>query len=97
MEKEINEEDQPQKPDNTEDFSGILNKLKNYLLEYYEPVQDARDADVHYTTDELWAQLYKIIPTQHLTTELVAQWMHLGGFTFADFGEMRFEWIMKKM
>lgn len=78
------------------DFSGILNKLKNYLFEYYEPVQDPKDAEMHFSTNELRQQLYKLIPCDGLTADLVANWMHLGGFTFADYGEMRFEWMMKK-
>lgn len=79
-----------------DDFSGVLNKLKNHLYEYYEPVIDARDAEIHLTTTELFTQLYKLIPCQGLTPDLVANWMHLGGFNFYDFGEMRLEWIMKK-
>lgn len=79
-----------------EDFSGILNKLRMYLLEYYEPVQEPKDAQMHFTTDELTRQLYKLIPCEGLTTDLVAQWLHFGGFTFADYGEMRFEWMMNR-
>ena len=79
------------------DFSGIINKIKNYLLEYYEPVQDAKDADFHYSTNELWEQLLKIFPNELiLRPEMVAQWLHIGGFTFYDFGEMRLEWILKR-
>lgn len=78
------------------DFSGILNKLKNYLFEYYEPVKDPKDAEMHFSTNELCQQLYKLIPCDGLSPDLVANWMHLGGFTFADYGEMRFEWMMKR-
>lgn len=91
------DDDQHDKPDNTEDFSGIMNKLKLYLLEYYEPVQDPREAEFHYSTDEVWKQLLKILPNELiLRPEMIAQWLHFGGFTFYDFGEMRFEWLMKR-
>lgn len=84
------------KEERWDDFSGILLKLKNYLFENYEPVTDAREAEMHFTTGELYSQLYNLIPCAGLTPELVANWMHLGGFTFYDFGDMRLEWIMKK-
>lgn len=82
--------------ENEQDFSGILNKMKNYLLEYYEPVQHPGKAEFHYTTTEIWQQLIKVFPNESiLTPDMVAQWMHLGGFNFFDFGEMRLEWLMK--
>ncbi len=78
------------------DFSGILNKIKNHLLEYYEPVQNPKDAEFHYTTNEIWQQLLKIFPNEIiLRPDMVANWLHLGGFTFYDFGEMRLEWLVK--
>lgn len=78
------------------DFSGVLNKLKNYLFEYYEPVQDPRKAEMHFSTNELYRQLFNLIPCEGLTPDLVANWMHLGGFSFADYGDMRLEWMMKR-
>jgi hypothetical protein len=92
------EEDEDVKEESKEnDFSGIINKLKNYLLEYYEPVQNAKDADFTYSTDEIYAQLQRIVPNELMYTRAdVALWLHNAGFTFADFGEMRFEWLMKK-
>lgn len=78
------------------DFSGILNRLKNYLFEYYEPVQDPAKAEMHFTTRELFMQLYKFIPCEGLTEDLVANWMHLGGFSFADYGQMQMEWMVNR-
>jgi len=79
-----------------EDYSGILNKLRNYLLEYYEPVQDPAKAEMHLSTREIWGQLQSLVPCEGLNEEMVAQWMHLGGFTWYDYGEMKFEWMMKR-
>jgi hypothetical protein len=91
------DEDENPKHDKEDDYSGILNKLKLYLLEYYEPVQNPRDADFHYSTDEIWKQLLKLFPNEViLRPEMIAQWLHFGGFTFYDFGELRFEWLMKR-
>lgn len=80
-----------------EALRGLLNKLRNYLLMYYEPVNDPREAEFHYSTSELHRQLLTIYPNEAiLTGDLVASWLHSGGFTFYDFGEMKFEWLMKK-
>lgn len=80
-----------------EDFSGILNKLKEYLLAYYKPVRNPADADLHYSTSEIHQQLLKIFPNELiLTGDLVSTWLHNGGFIFYDFGEMKLEWLMKK-
>jgi hypothetical protein len=80
-----------------EEFYGLLNKIKNYLLDYYTPVQDPKDAEFHLSTSELHQQLLKIFPNELiLTADLVASWMHAGGFTFYDFGEMKFEWLVKR-
>ena len=92
-----NDDDDFPEEDNTEDFSGILNKLKLYLLDYYEPVRDPKDAEFHYSTAEIWRQLLKLFPNELiLTQDLVAQWMHIGGFTWYDYGEIRLEWMMKR-
>jgi hypothetical protein len=83
--------------DNDEDFSGIINKMKDYLLENYEPVQDPRDADFHFSTREIYMQLLKLCPNEYiLKEETVANWLHLGGFTFHDYGELRLDWMVKK-
>lgn len=80
------------------DNYGLLEKIKNYLLLYYVPVQDASAAEFHYTTAELHKQMLNIYPNEFiLTADLVASWMHGAGFTFYDYGEMRFEWMLKKV
>lgn len=85
------------KSNNDADYSGIINKMKNYLLEYYQPVQEPRDADFHFSTQEIWTQLLKLCPAEYiLKQETVANWLHLGGFTFHDYGELRLDWMMKK-
>ena len=83
--------------DTNEDISGLLAKVKNYLVQYYEPAYEIREADFHYTTDEIYWQLQKIARNELLFSSAdVSAWLHNAGFTFADFGEMRFEWMMKK-
>lgn len=75
---------------------GLLNKIKQFLFQYYLPIHDAKEADFHFTTSEVYLQLLKLYPSEDLTQDLVAQWLHEGGFTFYDFGEMKLEWLFKK-
>lgn len=92
------EDELPEEEDEArKDFSGLIAKIKNYLLEYYEPVQSAKDADFHYSTEEIYRQLQRIVCNELLySASDVALWLHNGGFTFEDFGELRFEWLMKR-
>jgi hypothetical protein len=79
------------------DLTGLLNKVKNYLLDTYEPCQDPAEAFIHHTTDEIYRNLQRLLPNEHLYTSAdVAKWLHDAGFTFYDYGDMRFEWMMKK-
>ncbi len=79
------------------ELTGLLNKLKQYLYNYYEPVQNPKEAEFTFSTDEIWRQFLRIFPDELvLTKEIVAAWLHSGGFTFYDFGQMKFEWLLKK-
>ncbi len=75
---------------------GLLNKLKLYLKQYYEPVYEPQLATLQFTTTEIYEQLQKLFPIGDYSIEDVAVWLHEAGFTFFDFGEMCFEWVMKK-
>lgn len=92
------EQDDTKKPETTgEDYSGLINKLKNFLTQCYEPVSHPKDADLHFTTSEIYQQLQKLLPSTFYSQDMVANWLHMAGFTFADYGNMKFEWIMKKV
>ena len=79
------------------DFTGLINKVKNFLLDYYVPVHEPREATFHYTTDEVYKQLKNVVPDEGLFSAAdVALWLHNAGFTFTDYGEMKLEWMMKK-
>jgi hypothetical protein len=80
-----------------EDYSGLINKLKNILTQQYEPVNDPKEADVHYSTQEIFDQLQKLLPSTHYTPDMVSNWLHNAGFNFFDYGNMKFEWMMKKV
>jgi hypothetical protein len=93
------EDQQEEDPDREQrkTIEGLLNKLKQHLYQYYEPAQTIQDADFHYSTQEIWQQMLRIYPNEIiLTAELIAVWLHSGGFTFLDFGNMKFEWLLKR-
>lgn len=97
MQHDEDEDEIPDEAEGRKDFSGLIQKIKNYLLEYYEPVQYAKDADFHYSTEEIYRQLQRIVCNEILySASDVALWLHNAGFTFEDFGELRFEWLMKR-
>lgn len=80
-----------------EDTPPIFEQIKDYLFKYYSPAESLADAEFHYTTHELWHQLMSIFPDyENFPVHLVATWMNEGGFIFADFGELKFEWLLKK-
>ena len=81
----------------SEDYSGLINKLKNFLTQEYEPVGDPKEAQLHYTTQEIYLQLQKVLPSSHYTPEMVSNWLHLAGFTFFDYGDLKFEWMLKRL
>ena len=76
---------------------GLIAKLKNYLYTYYAPATNVQEAEMHFSTDEIHKQLLRIYPNEmELTADLVAVWLHEGGFSFYDFGQLRFEWLLKR-
>ena len=95
MEDEDNFDDEGGEQNQGED--PMLISLKRYLLQYYKPVHDPKDADLHFSTMEIHQQLLKLYPNEAiLTPDLVANWLHEAGFTFYDYGMMKLEWMMKK-
>lgn len=82
-------DDKPSGPD------PLIEKIKNFILMHYEPVQDPSQADTYMSTDELMTSILRIYPTQNFTADQLALWLHEKGFTFFDAGKMRFEWLFK--
>ncbi len=78
-------------------IEGLINKLKQVLYNYYAPESDPTKADLHLSTNEIWQQMLKIYPNElFLTRELISIWLHTGGYTFYDFGDLKFEWLLRK-
>lgn len=74
----------------------ILDKIKEFLGQYYFPAYSLEEADLHLSTQEIYSQLQKLYPSYDYSPETVAQWMHELRFIFQDFGDMKLEWLMKK-
>lgn len=76
---------------------GLIAKLKNYLYTYYAPAVNVMEAEFHFSTDEIHKLLLRIYPNEfELTADMVAVWLHEGGFSFYDSGQLRFEWLLKR-
>lgn len=88
-------EDSEEQPHVDQPNDPLLEKIKNYILTTYEPVQNPADADVRMSTLEIWDAVYKLYPNKALTADMLANWLHEKGFTFFDAGKMRFEWLLK--
>ena len=78
------------------DKINLIESIKEFLLKYYQPVADPLKANLHFTTEEIYHQIQELYPSDQFTAADVAIWMKAGGFTFWDFGEMKFEWLLKK-
>ena len=78
-------------------FTFTTNTIKDYLLTHYFPTIDIVDAEFHLTTNEVYEKLLTVFPFPNLfSLDTIAEWLHERGFTFADFGDMRFEWLFKR-
>jgi hypothetical protein len=76
--------------------NGLLEKLKNYLLQNYLPVQQHSPGTFTKTTGEIYFSLQAIYPAGNYTQAEVAELLHNAGFTFIDTtGNLKFEWLLE--
>ena len=76
------------------DKQNFLNSIKNFIKLHYQPAHEATEANMHFTTNQLFDKLQEAFPSNFYTATQVAEWMNAAGFIFADFGNMRFEWLI---
>lgn len=89
METSVNPDDENKGP------AGLVETIKTYFIENYQPAKDPLIAEYHFTTLEIYNQLQRILPNKELFTPAeVALWLNDAGFIFYDFGEMHFEWLI---
>lgn len=73
---------------------GLTEKIKNFIKLNYVPTQDASQATMRLTTNEIHTNLERIYPGMPISTTELAQFLHELGFTFWDAGAMRLEWLL---
>lgn len=80
---------------------GDRSKLKvivmAYVFDHYEPAENLRQCELHFSTRELWEKLQQVFcDTEMFCPSDVATWLVEYGFICGDFGEMQYEWLLKK-
>lgn len=78
------------------DMEGVKTRLRRFLRDNYEPVDSAREADLHFSTREIYELLQRVVPGPSYSIEEVTTWLDEAGFQLHDFGDMRLEWIMRR-
>lgn len=93
----LQDDDDDNRQDNDPQLEALRLTLKDHLRRYYKPVSDPAEAEYHHTTQEIYDQLFRILPNALVfSASDVASWLTEFGFQFFDYGEMRLEWMMKK-
>jgi len=75
---------------------GLLEKIKNFLLQCYSPVAKLQDATILMSTMEIYHAVQRIYPSDSYSAETIAQWLHEGCYHFTDTGKLQFEWMLKQ-
>lgn len=75
---------------------GLLEKIKNFLLQCYSPVATLQDATILMSTMEIYHAVQRLYPSDSYSAEIIAQWLHEGGYHFTDTGKLQFEWMLKQ-
>jgi hypothetical protein len=76
----------------------LLSKIKQYLTSYYEPALTVQEAEFHFSTQEIYQKLLAIYPNSAVFSAAdVSTWLMEAGFICEDFGDMKFEWLLKKI
>lgn len=81
-----------QKPSLSE---GLLEKIKGLVLQNYSPVLHPTENTIYLSTREVYDKIMRIYPTDYISIQDVAEFLHEKGFTFIDRGSMNMEWIME--
>ena len=75
---------------------GLLEKIKNFLLQNYQPVHHQTSSTILLSTREIYENLQHLYPSLGYAPDNVAQWLHEAGFTFTEISDLRFEWMLQK-
>lgn len=75
---------------------GLLEKIKNFLWQSYQPVNSMHEATAMLSTMEIYHALQSLYPCPDYGPDDIARWLHEGGFQFTDTGKLHFEWMLKE-
>lgn len=73
----------------------LLEHIKNYLYQNYEPAATVAEASIMMSTKEVYEAIYRLYPSKNFDVEMISNWLQDGGFKFADMGNLRFEWLLR--
>lgn len=71
--------------------------IKDHIHSYYEPIDDYAKADLKLSTADLFEKLRSAFPVEGFTSTMLFGWMMELGFSYIDAGELKIEWLMKKI
>ena len=87
---------QTQQPTTPPVADGLLEKIKNFLFETYQPVQTYSPNTTLLSTREIFEALQNLYPSANYSIADVATWLHEKGFTFTEISNLRLEWMLEK-
>ena len=68
-----------------------------FLIDNYVPASGYLEASMRISTHELYDKLQEQFPSPELTPALILDWMNDLGYKYQDSGNMRAEWLLKKL
>lgn len=78
------------------DNSAILNRIEQHLKLNFEPVSDPTKAEIHLKTAELYGVLQGLFPSPNYSPKDIIPILEKLGYKYADYGVLRFEWMLNK-
>ena len=73
----------------------VVAMLQNYLYQHYQAVQVYSEGTIMLSTREVYDALQRVAHSEAITPELVAAWLHEGGYKLVDLGQLRLQWLME--
>lgn len=83
--------------DNPTHTSQTLEAAKDFIRYNYVPIDEYKEATLRITTIELHQRLFATFPIEAFTTDILFQWLTELGFSYRDGGNIRLEWLLKKI
>lgn len=74
----------------------LVEEVKKFINETYEPVSHPLEATVHFTTLEIYRKLQLTFPGYYYKPVDISLWLMEAGFKIANFGEFKPEWLFKE-